>query len=245
MTEVKAMRIGRARARALSLWLAIGMLIAAAVLGAVFIILGDQADIAGRAWLTLLLAAAFAGAVVLDATLEEGPNQWYLPASIGLNVVLVVVGLLKIWGGFFQPENIGASLVWSEQLFLFVWIVVLLRASLLITQTYGHRFAGQGKSKATRVFAAMALVFVWVLAVLLTLPPALPQAQWSELWWRFIGAATLMTLVLFLIPVIVFAFRTARAGAARRASPLRSPHRGSPDYDSAAVSAARSARGAD
>ena len=195
-----------ARWRAMSLWLAIGVLVAAALLGSVFIIAGDQAAIAGRAWLTLLIAAAFAGTVVLDASMGEGPNRWYLPVSISINAVLVLAGLLKIWGGLFQPKDTGDPAVWTTQLFLFLWIVVLLRAALIVTQTYGLRFVARGKTKPTRVFAAMAVVFVWVMAVLVALPSALPAAEWVDVWWRFLGAATLVTLVLFLIPVIVLAF---------------------------------------
>jgi len=194
------------RMRTLSLWLAIGVLVAAAVLGSIFIILGDQAEIAGRAWLTLLLATAFAGAVVLDAGMAHGPNRWYLPVSTGVNALLVLVGLLKTWGGFFQPEDTGSGVVWSAQLFLFVWIVILLRAALIVTQTYGRRFVAHATSQATKVFAAMALVFIWIIAVLLALPPALPEVQWPDVWWRIAGAATLVTAVLFLIPIIVFAF---------------------------------------
>lgn len=202
------------RMRTLSLWLAIGVLVAAAVLGSIFIILGDQAEIAGRAWLTLLLAAAFAGAVVLDAGMAHGPNRWYLPVSTGINAVLVLVGLLKTWGGFYQPEDTGSGVVWSVQLSLFVWIVVLLRAALIVTQTYGRRFVAHATSQATKVFAAMALVFIWVIAVLLALPPALPEAQWPDVWWRMAGAATLVTAVLFLIPVIVFAFEPKKPAPA-------------------------------
>jgi hypothetical protein len=53
----------RSRSAVLALTLTIGTLVAAAIIGGYFIIVGDQADIAGRVWLTLLLLAAFVGAV--------------------------------------------------------------------------------------------------------------------------------------------------------------------------------------
>ncbi|MEV8214725.1 hypothetical protein [Leifsonia sp. NPDC077715] len=192
--------------RRLSLWLAIGVLVAAALLGSVFIILGDQAEIAGRAWLTLLIAAAFAGTVVLDAGLANGPHRWYLPVSTGVDAVLVLVGLLKTWGGLLQPEDAASGVVWSMQFFRFFWIVVLVRAALLVTQTYGLRFVARATSQATKLFAALAVAFVWAIAVLLALPPTLPELEWPDVWWRLVGAATLVTAVLFLIPIIVFAF---------------------------------------
>lgn len=196
----------RPSARELSLWLAIGVLVAAAVLGSVFIIIGDQAAIAGRAWLTLLLSAAFAGAVVLDTALENTTNRWYLQASIGVNVTLVVVGLLKIWGVLLQPADTADALVWSDQLFRFLLIVVLLRGALFLTQVYGPRVANPTGKRVTKVFAGLALGLLWITTVVLALPSALPALAWPDLWWRLLGASTLVTAVLFLIPVIVLAF---------------------------------------
>lgn len=195
-----------ARARVWSLWLAIGVLVTAAVLGAVFIIVGDQAAVSGRAWLTLFLAAAFAGVVILDASVGTGPNRWYLPASISVNSLLLVVGLLKIWGGFFQPDDTGAARVWSTQFFLFVWVVILLRVALLITQTYGRRFVVRATKQLTNAFAALALVFLWGTTLVLSLPAALPEANWPDLWWRYVGASALVTVVLLLVPVVLLAF---------------------------------------
>jgi hypothetical protein len=193
-------------ARVLSLWFAIGVLVVAAVLGSVFILLGDQAGIAGRAWLTFFLAAAFAGAVTLDASLGDGPNRWYLPASISLNGFLLLIGLLKVWGGPFQPEDSADPLVWSEQLFRFVAIVLLVRIALLVTQYFGPRFTGPAKKRATRVFAALAVTFVWVTAILLSLPAALPGLDWGDMWWRYVTASALFMAVLLLIPIVLLAF---------------------------------------
>ncbi|MFP3464677.1 hypothetical protein [Leifsonia sp. SIMBA_070] len=205
--------------RTLSLWLAIGVLVAAAVLGSVFIIVGDQAAVAGRAWLTLLLAAAFAGVVVLDSAVADGPNRWYLPVSIGINALLFVIGILKIWGGFYQPEDTGDAGVWIGQLFLFLWIVILLRVALLVTQTYGLRFVRRATKQLSRVFATLALVFVWLTAVLLALPAALPSVDWSDVWWRYVGASALVTVVLFLIPVVLLAFEPRQPRAQQPVPP--------------------------
>src|SRR5690606_40825170 len=105
VTGVQTCALPISRGVTAALYLAIGALVAAAVLGAYFIIVGDQANVAGRAWLTLFLVALFAGAVVLDANVSSGPNRWYLGVSTIVNVVLVAVGLLKLWNGWLQPED--------------------------------------------------------------------------------------------------------------------------------------------
>ncbi len=97
--------VQRSRTARIALWLSIGMLVAAALLGGFFIIVGDQANVAGRAWLTMLLVAVFAGTVLLDTTIADGPNRWYLAASTIVNVVLVAIGLMKVWNGWLQPAN--------------------------------------------------------------------------------------------------------------------------------------------
>ena len=194
------------RVRVWSLWLVVGVLIAAAVLGGAFIVLGAQAAISARAWLTLLLAAAFAGTVVLDAAVGTGPNRWYFPASIGIDALLFVVGLLKTWGGFFQPDDTADPAVWADQLGAFLAIVVLLRVSLLISQTYGPRFVVRRPMRISRVLASLALVFLWLTTVMLALPLALPAAEWNDVWSRLVGAGALMTAVLMLIPVVLLAF---------------------------------------
>lgn len=194
------------RARTWALWLAIGTLVVAALLGGFFIIVGDQAAVAGRAWLTLVLVAAFAGAVTLDAGQSDGPNRWYLPASVMVNVVIVLIGLFKIWNGWLQPPNSADSLVWTQQLGRTLAVIVLLRLALLITQFYGLHFVTNGRSGVARVSAGVTLGFIWLSALFLAIPAAFPVPQWPDWWWRTSGAMALVALVLAVIPLIVRAF---------------------------------------
>ncbi|AYF97685.1 hypothetical protein [Protaetiibacter intestinalis] len=196
----------RSRAATLSLYLTIGTLLAAALLGGYFIIIGDQANVAGRAWFTLFLVAAFAGAVVLDAYAAHGPNKWYLAASTIVNVVIVAVGLLKIWNGWLQPENTADPGVWIEQTGRLIAVIVLLRVALLVTQLYGLYFVSRAKSKATRYSSMVTILFVWVVALILAIPSAFPAPEWPDWWWRAAGAAALVAVVSLVIPLVVRAF---------------------------------------
>lgn len=209
-TEAKA---PRSRTATMSLYLTIGTLLAAAVLGGYFIVVGDQAAIAARAWLTLLLVAVFAGSVLLDAAVSHGPNRWYLPASTITNVVLVAVGLLKLWNGWLQPADTDDPFVWVWQMFLFCYVVVLLRLALLVTQLYGLHFVTRARTQVTRITSIATLVLVWITVLILAIPAAFPEADWSDWWWRLAGATTLVAVVATVIPIIVKAFEPKDAAS--------------------------------
>ncbi|OJX72557.1 hypothetical protein [Leifsonia sp. 71-9] len=214
MTSTEPMAEHPTRTRTLALALAIGMLVGAALLGGFFIIVGDQANVAGRAWLTLVLVAGFAGAVLLDATYGDGPNRWYTPASVMTNVVLVALGLMKIWNGWLQPADTADARVWTQQLFLFLALVVLLRLALLITQFYGLYFVVRATRTIARTSALVTLAFLWLTALLLAATAAFPEPDWPDWWMRTAGATALVAVVLAVIPLVVRAFepRAPRAG---------------------------------
>jgi len=202
----------RSTVRTVALWLTIATLIAAAILGGVFIIIGDQANIAGRAWLTLLLVALFAGAVILDATAGDGPNRWYLPTSTILNVVLLAIGLLKIWNGPLQPEDTASGFVWGAQFARWIGLVAILRVALFITQLYALYFMRRAKFAATRLTATITIVLVWLTALVFVIPMAFPDLSglgmtgYPDWWWRIAGAAVLVMAVCVVIPIVVRAF---------------------------------------
>lgn len=220
---------GRSRTMTMALWLAIGMLIAAALLGGYFIIVGDQANVAGRAWMTLLLVAVFAGAVVLDANVSNGPNRWYMAASTIINAVLVAIGLMKLWNGWLQPDDTADPGVWAAQIGRFLAVVVLLRLALLITQVYGLYFVVRAKTTATRVSAIVTLVFVWATALILAIPSSFPEPDWPDWWWRAAGATSLIAVVTMVIPLIVRAFEPKEPKPAAPVYPPQ-PGYGQPGY---------------
>ncbi|MFJ3958119.1 hypothetical protein [Arthrobacter sp. NPDC090010] len=196
----------RSRTATVALALSIGMLIAAALLGGILIILGDQANVAGRAWLTLLLVGLFAGAVVLDGSMTEGRNRWYLAVSTILNVILLAIGLLKIWNGWLQPADTASAVVWTAQIGRFIGMIVLIRVALLLTQLYVPRFITVATTAGVRISSIVTLVFAWLTVLALTLPAAFPAMEWPAWWWRTAGATSLIAIVGLVIPLVLRAF---------------------------------------
>jgi hypothetical protein len=175
-------------------------------MGGFFIIVVDQANVAGRAWLTLFLVLLFAGAVVLDAQVSDGPNKWYLSASTITNVVIVAVGLMKLWNGWLQGENTSDPGVWSAQFGRLIAVAVLLRLALLVTQLYGLYFVARARNQVGRITASITIGMVWIAALVLAIPASFPAYDWPEWWWRIAGAASLVAVVMAVIPIIIRAF---------------------------------------
>ncbi|MFK4789734.1 hypothetical protein [Microbacterium sp. ZW T5_56] len=197
----------------IAMWLAIGMLVAAALLGGFFIIVGDQSNVAGRAWLTLLLVAAFAGAVLIDTAITRGRDPWYLGASTVVNVVIVAVGLLKIWNGWGQPADTADELVWSVQMFRLLGVLLLLRAALGITQLYVPFTRKATTPPISKVAGYGAIAFGWLTALVLAIPAAFPAPDYPDWWWRVAGATALIAVVLTVIPLIIRAFQPRDAAS--------------------------------
>ena len=59
-----------------AIWIAIGALIAAALVCVVWVLIGDQDGIIGRAFLTILLLAAFAGIAIVESNLAQRRSDW-------------------------------------------------------------------------------------------------------------------------------------------------------------------------
>ena len=198
--------------RTAALWLSVATLVAAAVFGGVLIVVGDQANIAGRVWFTLLLVAAFAGIVVLDGRFEDTPNRWYLPASTLLNILLVLIGLFKLWNGPLQPANSSDAWVWSGQFWRWIGLVFVVRIALLVTQFFVLQFVNRARREATKIAARVTVVLVWVTATVFILPLSFPNLEplgiggYADWWWRIAGATTLVMAVSVVIPLVVRAF---------------------------------------
>ncbi|MCL2514688.1 MAG: hypothetical protein FWD85_07125 [Microbacteriaceae bacterium] len=200
--------------RRVALWVTIGVLIVGAVLGGVFIIVGGQSGIIGRAFLTLLLVGLFALAVLADSAAPDGPNhRWYLPTSTLLNVLLLVIGLIKVWNGPLQPGDTTDGGVWATQISRWIGLVVIVRVALLITQLYVPAFVTRAKNSATRLAGQITVALIWLTALVYVVPLSFPvltavggRSGYPDWWWRISGAAALVAAVCVVIPLVVRAF---------------------------------------
>ncbi|MBP2437116.1 hypothetical protein [Microbacterium amylolyticum] len=107
-----------------AIWVAIGSLIAAAIVTVVWVLLTPEGDIIGKAFLTILLLAGFAGVTLLDANLASKRPQWFVLASTVGWVIVLLSSLTILWSDWGPWGEIGKA-------FSFISVIVLVVLALV------------------------------------------------------------------------------------------------------------------
>ena len=199
-----------------AIWVAIGALIAAAIVCVIWVLIGTQNGIIARAFLTILLLAAFAGVAIIDAHLAPRRPAWFALASMVTWVVTLLIGAVMIW----LPERYA----WSgfNRFVQFLLIVLILQLALLHIRLY-TKAARRHVTGFTHTVAIITIALVVGLAVMLVLPLMLGEwATFPDLYWRFVVAVTILAaLGTALIPLINALFAPRKPSPAQFAPALQ------------------------
>ncbi|MBO0981781.1 hypothetical protein [Microbacterium sp. SD291] len=192
-----------------SIWIAIGALIAAALVCVVWVLVGDQDGLIGRAFLTILLLAGFAGIAILEAGLAPNRPDWLALSSMVSWIIALLVGAVKIW----LPED-GDYFTGAERFFQLLLVVGILQLALLHVRLFTPA-AGRHITVFTRIIHIATLVFlaglVGMLIFFLTFPHTF---DYGELYWRIVVALTILAAVgTTLIPLLNALFAPKRQAA--------------------------------
>lgn len=181
-----------------AIWIAIGALIAAALVCVIWVLIGDQDGLIGRAFLTILLLAAFAGIAILEAGLAPNRPDWLALASMVTWIVALLVGAVKIW----LPEEDG-YFTGAERFFQLLLVIGILQLALLHVRLFTPA-AQRHVTAFTRVIYIVTLVFLGALVGLLVFFLAFPHSfDYGELYWRIVVALTILAAVgTTLIPLL-------------------------------------------
>jgi len=180
-----------------AIWVAIGALIAAAIVCVIWVLIGTQNGIIGRAFLTILLLAAFAGVAIIDANLADRRPAWFALASMVTWVITLLIGAVMIW----MPERDS----WGgfSRFIQFLLIVLILQLVLLHLRLYTKAYL-RHVTTFTQIVTIVTIVLVIGLAIMLVLPLMLGEwIDFLDLYWRFVVALTILAAVgTALIPLI-------------------------------------------
>ena len=181
-----------------AIWIAIGALIAAALVCVVWVLIGDQDGLIGRAFLTILLLAAFAGIAILEAGLAPNRPDWLALASMVTWIVALLVGAVKIW----LPEDDG-YFTGAERFFQLLLVIGILQLALLHVRLFTPA-AQRHVTTFTRIIYIVTIVFLGGLVALLIFFLAFPHSfDYGELYWRIVVALTILAAVgTTLIPLL-------------------------------------------
>lgn len=195
-----------------AIWIAIGALIAAALVCVVWVLIGDQDGLIGRAFLTILLLAGFAGIAILEAGLAPNRPDWLALTSMITWIVALLVGAVKIW----LPDDTGYFGGGAERFFQLLLVVGILQLALLHVRLFKPA-AERYITVFTRVIYYLTLVFLVALVGMLVFFLTFPHTfTYNDLYWRIVVALAILAAVgTTLIPLLnaLFAPKKQKAPA--------------------------------
>ncbi len=196
-----------------AIWIAIGALIAAALVCVVWVLVGDQDGLIGRAFLTILLLAAFAGIAILEAGLAPNRPDWLALSSMVSWIVALLVGAVKIW----LPED-DQFFTGAERFFQLLLVVGILQLALLHVRLFTPA-AQRHVTTFTRIIYIATIVFLGGLVGMLIFFLTFPNTfDYGELYWRIVVALTILAAVgTTLIPLLNALFAPRKPAGPRAA----------------------------
>lgn len=200
-----------------AIWIAIGSLIAAAIVCVVWVLIGDQDGIIGRAFLTILLLAAFAGIAIVESNVAARRPEWLVLASMISWIVVLLVGAVKIWLPAEPDYGYGfSSSPAGMRVLQFLVVVGILQLTLLHVRLF-LRAAQRYVTLFTRVVVIVTFVMLALLVAMLVFFLTFPdQLHYNDLYWRIVIALAILVAVgTTLIPLLnaLFAPRAPRPQA--------------------------------
>lgn len=197
-----------------AIWVAIGALIAAAIVCVVWVLVGPSNDFIGRAFLTILLLASFAGISILDAHLAPRRPAWFALTSMIVWVVILLIGAFLIW---MPIPMYGFGMA---RFFSFLLIVLILQLAVLHVRLYVKAYE-RHVTTFTRIVAGLTIAFVVILAFMLVFALMLNEfLDFDDWYWRIVVAITILAAVgTALIPLINVLFAPKKP----RPAPLQPP----------------------
>jgi hypothetical protein len=214
-----------------SIWVAIGALIAAAIVSVVWVLVGNQNGLIGRAFLTIFLLAAFAGVSILEARLSSRRPVWFVLVSMTVWVVTLLIGAIFIWmpagsaqSGYDDPYGSGSNplvpsydgvdpLLGAQRTFSFFLVVLILQLAVLHVRLYVKAWL-RFRTSFTTVTSLATIALVGILAVLLVIPLVLQEfLRFHDIYWRLTVAVAILAAVgTALVPLVtvLFAPRTPK-----------------------------------
>lgn len=175
-----------------AMWVAIGALIAAALVCVIWVLIGSQNGLIGRAFLTILLLAGFAAAAILDARLASRRPAWFALTSMVVWVVTLLIGAFLIW----MPERRLDYFDRGVARFMsFLLIVLILQLALLHLRLFTKAIARR-RTPFTTLVGYLTVGLVAILTVMLVLPLMLSEwLNFHEIYWRIVVAVTILAAV--------------------------------------------------
>lgn len=189
-----------------TIWVAIGALIAAALVCVVWVLIGDSNGIVGKAFLTILLLAGFAGVAIAESNMAQSRPTWLALTSMISWVLILLVGAFLIW----MPTS-GYFGVGAERVFKFIVIALIVQGALLHARLFLKAFQ-RHQTTFTSIVTYVTIGLVVILMVMLVLPLMTDEfVTYRPLYWRVVVALAILSAVgTALLPLVNALFAPKR-----------------------------------
>ncbi len=200
-----------------AIWVAIGALIAAALVCVVWVLIGTGDGIVARAFLTILLLASFAGIAILEAHLAPRRPAWFALSSMVTWVIALLIGAVMIWMP--RPDD---AFGWGLGRFVqFLLIVLILQLALLHVRLFTKAYDRYPTTFTTVILYVTIALVVIVAAMLILALLLFDYAYFLPIYWRVVVALAILAAVgTALIPLVNVIFAPRRSATSR---PRHSP----------------------
>ncbi|MFS0714220.1 hypothetical protein ABC195_10060 [Microbacterium sp. 2P01SA-2] len=182
-----------------AIWVAIGALIAAAIVCVVWVLVGSGTGIVARAFTTVLLLAGFAGIAILESHLAGRRPAWFALTSMGSWVIALLIGAVMIWLPS-PTESFG----WGYERFMrFLLVLLILQLALLHLRLFTKAYL-RNPTTFLSIVTYTTIAFLGIVAVMLIVP--LVGGEWFDflpIYWRVVVALTILAAVgTALVPLV-------------------------------------------
>lgn len=185
----------------------IGSVIGAALVAVFAIIVGEFGTMQLQLLLTIVLIVVFTLFSWYDADVSAKRSHTFALVSVGVSVYLLIAGMGKIWfvhestyDGY-NPEYYDATYEVLTAFSAWIGLVIVARIALL----HAHLLLNIHRRYPTPILQLVAkctMGLIALLTFLISLPILTPDIEYSEAYWRLLGAVVVLDILgTILIPL--------------------------------------------
>lgn len=193
------------KAKPATLRVVIGAVVAAGLIGAAAMIVGEFGPFHLRALLTVIMIVAFSLLVLYDAEVSSKRSHTFAFVGVLVSIYLLIAGILIVWIPAFNPvdrypDEFSYSALSQAVLniygdfFQWIWLIIIARFALL----HAHLLINIHRKYSTPLLQLTAKVTMGLIALfglLLSIPHIFDFLTFSDTYWRSVGAVFILDVL--------------------------------------------------
>lgn len=205
----------------------IGSVVAASLVGVFAMVVGEFSALHFQLFLTITLIVFFSLMSWYDADVSSKRSSTFALIGVCVSLYLLFIGLVKIWyidsGDSIYPYYVSREDRILTNFGQWIWLALIARAALL----HAHLLLNIHRKYNTpilNIVAKVTFIFIVLLALMLSIPHIFEQVDYTEGYWRTLGAVAILDVLgTVLIPLSYALFGPKSSSAVPANLPLVKP----------------------